>query len=78
MSRKEIKKKMKRGMDRMAELEGFLYRLLGELGECQIQIIKGIIKDLLTYFKSDDIAQKFYTWYGYEIPEAKPTWEELK
>ena len=56
MLRKEIKRKMKRGMDRMAELEGFLDRLLGELGECQIQIIKGIIKDLLTYFKSDDIA----------------------
>ena len=73
MSRKEIKKKMKRGMDSVAELEGFY-----ELGECQIQVIKGIIKDLLTYFKSDDIAQKFYTWYGYEIPEAKPTWEELK
>ena len=42
MLRKEIKRKMKRGMDRMAELEGFLDRLLGELGECQIQIIKGI------------------------------------
>ena len=51
MSRKEIKKKMKRGMDRMAVLEGFYV-----LGECQIQVIKGIIKDLLTYFKSDDIA----------------------
>ena len=62
----------------MAELEGYFDRPLGELGECQIQIIKDIIKDLLTYFKSDDIAQKFYTGYGYEIPEAKPTWEELK
>lgn len=68
----------KREIDRMAKLEGFHNRLLGELGECQMQIIKGSIKGLLTYFKSDDIAQKFYTWYGYEIPEAKLTWEELK
>ena len=36
MLRKEIKRKMKRGMDRMAELEGFLDRLLGELGECKV------------------------------------------
>ncbi|XP_022806969.1 uncharacterized protein LOC111344030 [Stylophora pistillata] len=78
MSRKELEKKIKRVMDRMAELESSQDQLFDELSEHQMQVIKGIINDLVTHFKSDDIARKFCSWYGHEIPVVKPTWEETK
>ncbi|XP_022796283.1 serine/threonine-protein kinase 33-like [Stylophora pistillata] len=43
-----------------------------------MQVIKGIITDLVAHFKSDDIANKFCSWHEYEIPVIKPTWEEAK
>ncbi|XP_022802300.1 uncharacterized protein LOC111339838 [Stylophora pistillata] len=78
MSRKEVERKMKRVMNILVELEKSQDQLVDELREYQRQIIQGIITDLITYFKSDEIEKKFCEWDQYEIPEAKRTWEETK
>lgn len=78
MSRQETEKRMKRVMDRMVELESSQDRIFDELSECQSQVIKEIIQNLSTYFKSADTSERFCKWSSTEVPEAGETWEGTK
>ena len=78
LTRSETEKRMKRVMTRMTDLESSQDRLFDELSEYQLEVIKGIINDLATYFKSENTTKKFCTWSSSEVPEAKATWEETK
>ena len=69
---------MKRVMDRMAELESSQDRIFDELSECQSQVIKEIIENLSTYFKSADTSERFCKWSSAQVPNAGETWEETK
>ena len=69
---------MKRVMDRMVELESSQDRIFDELSECQSQVIKEIIQNLSTYFKSADTSERFCKWSSAEVPHAGETWEETK
>ena len=69
---------MKRVMDRMAELESSQDRIFDELSECQSQVIKEIIENLSTYFKSADTSERFCKWSSTQAPVAGETWEETK
>ena len=69
---------MKKVIDRMVELESSQGQLFNELSEHQFQVIKGIIENLATYFKSEDTSKKFCHWSSCELPQPKTTWEETK
>ena len=70
--------KMKKVMDRMLELETSQDRLFKELSEHQFHVIKGIIDNLVMYFKSEGTSQKFCTWSSFQVPEPQQTWEDTK
>lgn len=65
-------------MDRMAVLESSQDHIFDKLGEYQLQVIKEIIENLSTHFKSAETSERFCEWSSAQVPRAGETWEETK